>query len=104
MNGPLLQLPKQAMLPAVQDFAVAKGINRYLSTVLELAQQAFPSSTLAVSLGQDAEDDSHQYIAIDIEAGSLTAEELLAGQRIWSTELAGICPSRLAVYFVLGWR
>jgi len=88
----------------VRKFAAEKGVNQYLNAVIELARQAFPSGTLSISLGQDAEDDAHQYIALDIEAGGRTADELLAGQRVWSGGLGRVCPSRQAVYFVLGWR
>jgi hypothetical protein len=57
-----------------------------------------------VSLGQDAEDETHRYIALDVEVGGRAAEELLAGQRTWSAGLGRVCPSHFAVYFVLGWR
>jgi hypothetical protein len=90
--------------PEVQAFAANKGVSRYLGAVIALARQAFPSSVLSVSLGQDAEDETHQYIALDVEAGCGTAEELLAGQRVWSGGIGRVCPSRQAVYFVLGWR
>jgi hypothetical protein len=88
----------------VRAFAAEKGVNRYLSEVIELAQKAFPSSVLAVSLGRDADDEAHQYIALDVEASGRTAEELLAGQRVWSGGIGQVCPPREAVYFVLGWR
>ena len=90
--------------PEVREFAAEKGVNRYLGAVIDLARQAFPSSALSVSLGQDAEDETHRYIALDVEAGGRTAEELLAGQRVWSAGMGRLCPSRHAVYFVLGWR
>jgi hypothetical protein len=57
-----------------------------------------------VSLGQDAEDEMHKYIALDVEVSDQTTEELLAGQRKWSAGISRVCPSRHAVYFVLGWR
>jgi hypothetical protein len=79
-------------------------VSRYLAAVIELARQAFPSSALSVSLGEDAEDETHRYIALDVEVNGLKAEELLAGQQVWSAGLSGACPSRHAVYFVLGWR
>jgi hypothetical protein len=104
MNDSLATLSGLAIPPDVQEFAVAKGVGRYLSAVIDLARQAFPSSALCVSVGQDAEDERHQYIALDIEASGQATEELLAGQRIWSTGLSRVCPSRHAVYFVLGWR
>jgi hypothetical protein len=92
-------------IPAeVEEFAAKKGANGYLNAVIELAQRAFPSSALRVSLGQDAEDETHRYIALDVEVGGKAAEELLAGQRIWSAGISRVCPSRHAVYFVLGWR
>ena len=90
--------------PEVREFAAEKGVSRYLGAVIDLARQAFPSSALSVSLGQDAEDETHRYIALDVEAGGRTAEELLAGQRVWSGGVGRVCPSRQAVYFVLGWR
>jgi hypothetical protein len=93
-----------AIPPEVQAFAGEKGVSHYLNAVIDLAQQAFPSSTLCVSLGQDAEDERHQYIALDVEVSSQATEELLAGQRIWSAGMSRVCPSRQAVYFVLGWR
>lgn len=93
------------VIPAeIHAFAMEKGIGPYLNGVIDLARQAFPASTLCVSLGQDAEDETHRYVALDVAAGELTAGELLAGQRIWSAGLGRICPSRYAVYFVLGWR
>jgi hypothetical protein len=104
MNDLLLSVPRPAIPPEVQEFAGAKGISRYLSAVIDLTRQAFPTSALGVSLGQDAEDDRHQYIALDVEVGGLSAEELLAAQRNWSAGIGRVCPSRHAVYFVLSWR
>ena len=104
MNDPLVTLPRPAIPSEVQEFAAGKGVNPYLNAVIDLVRQAFPSSALSVSLGQDAEDERHQYIALDVEAGDRAAEELLAGQRTWSAGLGHVCPSNHAVYFVLGWR
>lgn len=104
MNDSLVTLSRPAMPPEVQEFAVEKGVSRYLNAVVDLARQAFPSSALCVFLGQDAEDETHQYIVLDVEDGGLATEELLAGQRIWSAGIGRVCPSRYAVYFVLGWR
>jgi hypothetical protein len=104
MNDSLVAVSWPAIPPEVQEFAAAKGVSRYLNAAIDLARQSFPSSALCVSLGQDAEDERHQYIALDMEVGQQSAEELLAGQRAWSTGLRRICPSRHAVYFVLGWR
>jgi hypothetical protein len=104
MNDSLVRPPSLAIPADVQEFAAEKGVSRYLSAVIGLAQQAFPSSALCVSLAQDAEDETHRYIALDVEVGGRATEELLAGQRAWSAGLSGVCPSRHAVYFVLGWR
>jgi hypothetical protein len=104
MNDSLVSLSKPAIPPEVQEFAAQKGVGRYLNAVIDLARQAFPSSALCVSLGQDAEDETHQYIALDLDVGGRSAEELLAGQRVWSSGISRVCPSRHAVYFVLGWR
>jgi hypothetical protein len=104
MNDSLLTLSRPAIPTEVETFAAEKGVSRYLHAVIDLARQAFPSCALSVLVGQDAEDVSHRYIALDVEAGGLTAEELLAGQRTWSAGLTRICPSRHAVHFVLGWR
>ena len=104
MNDTLVSLSRPAIPPEVQEFAAEKGVSRYLNAVIDLARQAFPSSALCVSLGQDAEDEMHQYIALDVEVGGRATEELLAGQRIWSAGIRRVCPSPRAVYFVLGWR
>jgi hypothetical protein len=104
MNDSSATLFRPAIPPDVQEFAAEKEVSRYLNAVIDLARQAFPSSDLCVSLGQDAEDESHRYIALDVEVGGPTAEELLAGQRVWSAGVGRVCPSRHAVYFVLGWR
>jgi hypothetical protein len=93
-----------AIPPEVHTFAAEKGVGRYLASVIDLARQAFPLGELEVSLGQDAEDETHQYIAIDAEVGGMTTDELLAGQRTWSSGLSRVCPSYHAVWFVLGWR
>ena len=104
MTSPAVALTLPAISPEVQAFAAQKGIGRYLNPVIDVARLAFPSSTLEVSLQRDVEDDTHQYIAIDVEAGSKETEELLAGQRAWSAGIARVCPSQHAVCFVLGWR
>ncbi len=104
MSDSLLTLSCPAVPPEVEEFAAEKGVSPYLNAVIGLARQAFPSSALCVSLGQDAEDESHRYIALDVEVVGQTTEELLAGQRIWSGGISRVCPSHLAVYFVLGWQ
>src|SRR5688572_6599557 len=104
MNDSLVALASSAIPPEVHEFAVGKGVNRYLNAVVDLVRQAFPTSALRVSLGHDAEDETHRYIALDVDVGSQRAEELLAGQRIWSAQISRICPSPHAIYFVLGWR
>lgn len=104
MNDSLVALPRPTIPPEVQEFALEKGVGHYLNAVIDLARQAFSSSSLRVSLGQDAEDERHQYIALDVEVSGRTTEELLTGQRIWSTGIPRVCPSRHAVYFVLSWQ
>ena len=104
MNDALASLPRPVIPPEIQEFAVEKGVNHYLRAVIDLAQQAFPSSVLGVSLGQDAEDENHQYIALDVAVSGQPTDELVGGQRIWSAGIRHVCPSRHAVYFVLGWR
>jgi hypothetical protein len=104
MSEALAARPELFVPSDVRAFAAEKEIDCYLAAVGELAQRAFPSSGLAVSLGQDAEDDSHRYIALDVDAGDLTADELLAGQRVWSEGIGRVCPPPRAVHFVLGWR
>src|SRR5262249_25125988 len=69
MSDSLATLSRPAIPPEAQEFAAEKGVSRYLNAVIDLARQAFPSSALCVSLGQDAEDETHQYIAIDVEVG-----------------------------------
>jgi hypothetical protein len=104
MNDSIVTLPSPAIPTEVREFAAAKGVSHYLPAVVDLARQAFPSSALCVSVGQDAEDNLHRYIALDVEVGGLATDELLAGQRMWSAEIGRVCPSRHAIYFVLGWR
>jgi hypothetical protein len=101
MNGSLVTFTAPAIPPEVQKFAVEKGIAGYLTCAIELARRAFPSAALVVSLGQDAEDAEHRYIAIDAEVGDTATEELVTGQRIWSDGLGRVCPLPQAVFFVL---
>jgi len=104
MTGPAVASSLPAIPPEVHRFPTEKGVDRYLAAMIDLARQAFPSSAVGVSLGQDVEDETHQYIAIDVEVSGKATEELLAGQRTWSPGVSRICPSRHAVWFVLGWR
>jgi hypothetical protein len=104
MNDASGTLTGPAIPAEVQQFAAEKKVSRFLNAVIDLARQAFPSAALCVSLGEDAEDRRHQYIALDVEVSGLATQELLAGQRIWSAEIGHVCPSPDAVYFVLGWR
>jgi hypothetical protein len=99
-----LFFPSPVIPPEVAAFASERGVGRYLPGAINLAQQAFRSSALVVSLGEDAEDETHRYIALDIEVCGLRTEELLAAQQAWSAGISQLCPSPHAVYFVLGWR
>ena len=99
---PILSRP--SVPPEVDVFAAEQGISQYLDPVIDLARRSFPSSVMCMSVGEDAEEAAHRYIALDVETGDLTAEELLAGQTAWSTGLGRVCPSRYAVHFVLSWR
>ena len=102
MSNDMAILSGPAVPPEDQTFAAGKGISRYLGAVIDLARQALPSSGLCVSPGQDAEDEARQYIALDVGTGGRPVAELLAGQRIWSGGIGGVCPPRQAVYFVMG--
>lgn len=87
----------------VEEFARRKGVRRYLPALVELAERSFPAPVI-VSVDQDAEDETYQYIALDVVAGDLTAEQLFTGLRSWSAGVAGVCPGTAAVFFVLGWQ
>jgi hypothetical protein len=100
----LATAPRPAIQPDVDAFATEKGIGPYLDVAIDLARQAFPASGLRVSLDHDAEEEAHRYIALDVETAGLTVDQLLTGQTAWSAGLGRVCPSRYAVYFVLGWR
>lgn len=104
MSDALATLPRPTIPAKVREFAAEMEVSGYLDAVVDLARQAFPSSALCVSVGQDAEDERHRYIALDIDAGARASEELLAGQRVWSSGIGRLCPAHRAVYFVLGWR
>ncbi|HEX5272272.1 MAG TPA: hypothetical protein VFW33_17365 [Gemmataceae bacterium] len=104
MSGSTVTLPRPIVPADVHEFAAANGLSAYLMAVIDLARQSFPSSNLSVSVGQDAEDETHRYIALDVDVSAQTTEELLAGQQSWSAGLSRVCPSRHAVHFVLGWR
>jgi ABC-type amino acid transport substrate-binding protein len=104
MTAPAASPPLPPLPPDVRAFADEKGVAPYLPAVIGLARRAFASSALVVALGQDAEDESHQYIALDVDVANLSAEELLARQRVWSADLFTVCPPPAAVHFVLGWR
>ena len=92
MNSSSVTLSLPAIPREVYEFAVEKGVSRYLNALIDLAREAFPSSTLSASFGQDAEDETHQYIAFDVEVGDLTAEGVFAGRRAWSAGVPGVCP------------
>jgi hypothetical protein len=96
--------PLQALPPEVIAFAATQSITEFLPAVLELTRHTFPSCPLTVSVGHDAEDEAHRYVALDVEVSGLDVEELLARQRAWSAGIFTVCPSRYAVYFVLGWQ
>jgi hypothetical protein len=104
MVNDVITPPLPAMPPEVVAFAAQHGITQYLPAVLELTRRTFASCPLVVSVGHDAEDDSHRYVALDVEVRSLNVEELLAAQMAWSGGIFDGCPSRFAVHFVLGWQ
>jgi uncharacterized protein (UPF0332 family) len=107
MSGSLITVSEPAIPAEVQEFAAAKGVAGYPEPVIGLVSQAFPTSALVVSLGQDAEDESHRYIALDIDASGKSAEELLAGQRTWSSGLSRVSLLRgrlLCAGLAMNWR
>lgn len=104
MGGSLDALSCPVIPPDVHEFAAEKGVSSYLQAAIDVAREAYPASALSVSVGEVAEDENHRYIALDVETAGLSADELVAGQHSWSAGIGRVCPSRHAVYFVLGWR
>jgi hypothetical protein len=104
MSDSSVALHCPAIPSEVRNFADQKGVSGCLDKVIDLVRRAYPSSDFSVSIGQDAEDETHRYIALDVEVTGLATEELLTGQRIWSAGIHRVCCSRDVVYFVLGWR
>jgi hypothetical protein len=99
-----LNLIPSGVAPKIWEFAVGKSIDGYLDPVIDLARQTFHGLPLSVTLGQDAEDETHQYIALDVDVSGLASDTLLTAQRAWSAGMGRVCPPRYAVYFVLGWQ
>jgi hypothetical protein len=104
MVNEVLTPPLPAVPPEVVAFAAQQGVTQYLPAVLDLTRRTFVSCPLIVSVGHDAEDDGHRYVALDVEVRGLNVEELLAAQKAWSAGIYSVCPSRFAVHFVLGWQ
>ena len=101
MADQAITLSAPVISPEVLAFAKARGVDQYLAAVIDVAQRAFPRSVLRVSVDEDVEDETYQYIALDVEFGDMPVEELLASHRMWSGAVGHVCPSRYAVYFVL---
>jgi hypothetical protein len=104
MVNDVLAPSRPEVSPAVVAFAAEQGVSEFLPAVLDLTRRAFPTCPLTLSVGHDAENEDHRYVALDVEVSNLDVEELLAAQRTWSAGIFTICPSRAAVYFVLGWQ
>ena len=90
--------------PVVRAFAEERGIAEYVPPVVEMTREVFPAGLVSISVGEDAELESHKYIALDVKIDGLSTEQLLAAHQAWSTSLSSICSSELGVYFVLGWQ
>ena len=90
--------------PVVRAFAEERGIAEYVPPIVEMTREVFPAGSVSISVGEDAELDSHKYIALDVKIDGLSTEQLLAAHQAWSAGLSSVCPSELGVYFVLGWR
>ncbi len=103
MATPNLMLPLPVVPSDVYDFVFEKHLTS-LPEVLRFTRETFPSSQLTVCLGQDAEEESHRYVALDVEVAHLSAQELLTAQQAWSAGLGSVCPPGQATWFVLGWK
>ena len=102
MSDALVTLSEPVVPLEVREFAAAAGADHYLGAVIELARRAFPSSSLAVSLGQHAEDETHPHIALDVPAAHPPADELLPAHRVCSAGLARPSPPHPSLHFLLG--
>jgi hypothetical protein len=74
MADQAVALPFPVIPPEVLAFATERGVSRYLPHAINVARQAFPSSPLVLSLGEDAEDQAHKYIALDVEISGMSTE------------------------------
>jgi hypothetical protein len=55
MADQAVALPFPVIPPEVRTLPSERGVSRYLTAAIDLARQAFPTSALAVSLGEDGD-------------------------------------------------
>jgi hypothetical protein len=90
--------------PEVVAFAAQQGVAQFLPSVVEFTRRVFRSCPLSISIGQDAEDETHRYVALDVNVTSLDPDQLMAAQLAWSANIFSVCPAPYTVHFVLGWQ
>lgn len=96
--------PFPAVASNVSAFAAERGISEVLPAIVDMTRDVFADRSLTISLGRDADEEPHRYIALDVAVSDMEVDELLEAQRAWSAGLLARCTSPQAVYFVLGWQ
>ena len=84
----------------VLDFAAQNGLTPCVCPVLTSdSRDAFPGCLVALRLEQDAEIESEQHIAIEVDVTGWSVEEMFSARNRWGQEFCRACPAESTVFF-----
>lgn len=86
----------------VLSFADARGLTGYLDPVLGTTRRLFPGRNVEVAMQADREIPDDRYIAVWVDGAGMTADQLLATERQWATEVRQLCSGGEDRWFFLG--
>jgi hypothetical protein len=93
MSAPTVGEALAGVAPEVLAFAAEQGVTDYLAALLEMTRRIFPGAPVKALVEEDPEIANERHIALQVEVGSRTADELFAAQQRWTAELFQHCPA-----------
>jgi hypothetical protein len=85
----------------VRAFAVAQGVDVYLTAILEMTRRLFPDAEISLAIEDDPEIPDEKHIIVGARNVRLSVELALRGRWTWHRELFGACPAPLVCVFRL---
>jgi hypothetical protein len=97
-------MPLPEVSPEVRAFASIQGVSAFVTPVLRLAREIFPTAPIDVQIEKDPEIGDYRHIVIAVDVTGWSVPEVVSADNKWTEALLRTCPPPHSLVFCLELR